>query len=160
MAFLAWLILFLCLIVGLIGILVPVLPGIFLILFGVLVHKLLLPEYLNWWTVGVVILGVGVTFALDLMGSLVGAKWGGASKQGLWGLFLGGVVGLFFAPAGIILGPILGVFLGEVLVASRTIREGTRAGIGATLGVALSTFLKFLLGLFLLGWVLCDLWFF
>ena len=148
MVFLAWIILFLCLIVGLIGILVPVLPCIFLILFGVLVHKFLLPEYLNWWTVGVVILGVGVTFAVDLMGSLVGAKWGGASKQGLWGLFLGGVVGLFFAPAGII------------LVASRTIREGTRAGIGATLGVALSTFLKFLLGLFLLGWVLCDLWFF
>ena len=157
MLYLAWIILISCLIIGLFGILIPALPGIVLIFMGVVIHKLLLPEYISSWTLVLVLLAVLATFGLDLMGSLVGAKWGGASKYGMWGLFLGGLVGLAFAPVGLLLGPILGVFLAEVVLASRSVKEGTKAGIGATLGLALSTFLKFLLGLFVVVWVIADL---
>ncbi|NBY20330.1 DUF456 domain-containing protein [bacterium] len=73
---------------------------------------------------------------------------------------MGGFIGIFFAPAGLILGPLIGVFLGEVFVASRPALEGAKAGIGATLGVAVSTMLKVLLGLILVAWVSCDLIFF
>lgn len=156
----AWTFLVVFLLLGLAGIVLPAMPGIVLIFAGVLIHKLLLPVYLSWWTLGVVGLGVLATLGLDLLGSAVGAKWGGASKQGMIGLVLGGVVGIFFAPAGLILGPLLGVFLGEVFVASRPVVEGAKAGIGATLGVAVSTLLKLLLGLILVAWVVCDLIFF
>lgn len=156
----AWLVLVLCFLLGLVGIFLPALPGIALIFVGALVHKLLIPQLLSWWTVIILGVGVAVTFGLDLLGSAVGARWGGASKYGMVGLVLGGVIGLFFLPAGLILGPLLGVFLGEVFVASRPVSEGAKAGIGATLGIALSTFLKFLLGLFLVSWAICDLLFF
>ncbi len=156
----AWTILVLFLLLGLIGILLPVMPGILLILAGVVLHKILLPGYLSGWTLGVVGLGVLATLGLDLLGSLAGAKWGGASKQGMVGLGVGSIVGIFFAPAGLILGPLIGVFIGEILVASRSVAEGAKAGVGATLGVAVSTLLKFLLGLILVMWVVCDLIFF
>lgn len=158
--FIAWSILVLFLMAGLVGILIPAMPGIILILLGVTLFKILLPIYLSWWTVGTVLLGVGLTFGLDMFGSFVGAKWGGASKYGMAGLFLGGLLGLFFAPAGLILGPLLGVFVGEVFLGRRTVGEGTKAGIGATAGVAFATIFKFLLGLVLVGWVVCDLFFF
>ncbi|NBX69255.1 MAG: DUF456 domain-containing protein [Proteobacteria bacterium] len=157
---LAWTILVLFVLLGLVGIVLPAMPGIVLIFAGVLIHKLLLPSFLSWWTLVVVGLGVILTFGLDFLGSFVGAKWGGASKQGMMGLVLGGFIGIFFAPAGLILGPLIGVFLGEVFVASRPALEGAKAGIGATLGVAVSTMLKVLLGLILVAWVSCDLIFF
>lgn len=157
---LAWTILVLFVVLGLVGIVLPAMPGIVLIFAGVLIHKLLLPSFLSGWTLVVVGLGVILTFGLDFLGSFVGAKWGGASKQGMMGLVLGGFIGIFFAPAGLILGPLIGVFLGEVFVASRPALEGAKAGIGATLGVAVSTMLKVLLGLILVAWVSCDLIFF
>jgi len=156
----AWILLVLFLCVGLAGIVLPAMPGIVLIFIGVLIHKILMPTYLSWWTLGILGLGVVATFGLDLLGSAIGAKWGGASKYGMIGLVMGGVVGIFFAPAGLILGPLLGVFLGEVFVASRPAIEGAKAGVGATLGVAVSTLLKLLLGLILVAWVICDLIFF
>ncbi|MBM4304689.1 MAG: DUF456 domain-containing protein [Deltaproteobacteria bacterium] len=159
-AIIAWTVLVLFLLVGVVGIVLPAMPGMVLIFAGVLIHKLLLPFYLSWWTLGVVSFGVLATFGLDFLGSTVGAKWGGASKQGMIGLLLGGLVGIFFAPAGLILGPLIGVFVGEVFVASRPVVDGAKAGIGATLGVAVSTLLKLLLGLILVAWVICDLIFF
>jgi uncharacterized protein len=156
----AWFVLVTFLILGLVGIFFPALPGIFLILCGVTLHKLLMPDILSWWTVGVVAVGVLLTLGLDMLGSAVGAKWGGVSRYGMMGLFAGGLIGIFFFPAGLILGPLIGVFLGEVFVASRPIVEGAKAGVGATLGLAISTLLKFILGLTLVAWIICDVLFF
>lgn len=156
----AWTILVLFSLGGLVGIFLPVFPGVLLILLGALLHKLLLPDFLSWWTIGVVALGFALTYGIDLMGSVVGAKWGGASRYGMTGLLIGGLVGLFFGLPGLILGPLVGVFVGEVFIASRSLAEGTRAGVGATLGLAASTVLKFFLGVILIVWIFVDIFFF
>lgn len=159
LALIAWTILTLFCIAGLIGVFLPVFPGILLIVLGALLHKLLLPQFLSWWTVGAVGLGFVLAYAIDFLGSAVGAKWGGASRYGMVGLAIGGAIGLFFGLPGLILGPLVGVFLGEVFVASRSVKEGTRAGVGATLGLAASTVLKFVLGLLLVIGISIDLFF-
>ena len=80
MVLIARVILVLFLALGLLGIFLPVLPGIVLIFLGALIHKLLPPGLLSWWTIRVLGIGVAVTFGLDMIGSAVGAKWGGASR--------------------------------------------------------------------------------
>lgn len=156
----AWTVLILFSFAGVIGVFLPIFPGILLIFLGALIHKLLLPDLLSWWTIGVLAFGFLLTYAIDFMGSIVGAKWGGASRYGMAGLIIGGIIGLFFGLPGLILGPLLGVFAGEVFVASRSVAAGTRAGIGATLGLAVSTILKFFLSLILIVWICIDLFFF
>lgn len=156
----AWTLLGLFSIAGLIGVFLPVFPGILLIVVGALAHKLMLPAILSWWTIAFVTFGFALTYGIDLMGSIVGAKWGGASRYGMIGLGIGGFVGLFFGIPGLILGPLLGVFLGEVLVASKTLKQGARAGVGATLGIGVATILKFVLGVILVVWIGFDAFFF
>jgi len=149
--FFAGLNLFLCLFFGLGGIFIPVLPGIILILGAVLIHIFILPGYLSWMTAGVLGLCLAINSVLDRMGS--GAKWSRANRLGLWGIFLGGIGGKAVLPltlAGMILGSLFGFFCGETLVSESETPSD----------IPLYLFRKLLLSLFLLIWVLSDLWVF
>ena len=103
--------------------------------------------------------GFTATFIIDLFGTLLGAKWGGASRWGLFGAGLGGLIGLFLGVLGIILGPVIGAIVGELLFKRKTIIQSARAGVGAGLGIALSTLAKFILACFMLGLLLLDIFF-
>lgn len=140
---------------GLVGSIVPALPGVGLILLATIIHKWFLPEFLSWWTVGLTAAAFVLSLGIDFMGTAMGAKWGGASKKGLYGALIGAVVGIFFGLPGLLLGPILGAMVGE-LIALRTPEQATRAGLGAGLGFAFSTFLRFLLALLVVIGVLLD----
>jgi len=152
----AWLALIVFFAVGMIGVILPGIPGFALIFLGVLIHKLLLPHYLSWWVVAVTGVTIFVSWGIDLLGTSIGAKWGGASRAGIVGALIGAVVGLFFGVPGIVLGPIVGAFTGEMVHARRTVREASVAGVGAGVGIAISTVLRGLLAIFLLGLVLID----
>ncbi len=138
---LAWIILAICCLLGVAGTVLPGLPGVALIVTGALVHKLLLPQFLSWWVVAAIGVLALVSVFIDILGSLLGAKWGGASRRGMIGTAVGGLVGLFFLPLGIIVGPVIGAFAGEYL-GSRPIREAARAGVGAGVGFAVSIVIR------------------
>ena len=83
------------------------------------------------------ILGV----AMDFVAGMLGAKYTGASKEALWGAFIGGIVGAFFMPAGLILGPLLGAAIGE-FADKRNLWLAGKVGIGALAGFIVGTVAK------------------
>lgn len=147
LTWLGWMIAVAGSLVGLAGIVLPVLPGLGLIWAAALVHKLCVPEPVSWWTLG----GMGV---MVLLGAVVewgagaaGVKWFGGTKWGMLGAVIGAVVGLFFGLPGLIIGPLAGAVLAEKLVGRRSLGQASRAGVGVAAGLAASTVVKLGLGL-------------
>lgn len=141
---------------GFAGTVLPGVPGSALILVGAVIHKLLLPLYLSWFVIGLIAVGVAGSWGIDFFGSALGAKWGGASRWGWIGATCGAIVGIFFFPLGLILGPLLGAFVGELLAAKAGFKQAARSGVGAGLGLAISTVLRLLLALILICMLIFD----
>jgi uncharacterized protein YqgC (DUF456 family) len=121
--------------VGVAGCLLPGLPGTPLILAGALLHKLWFgPAGAAWWVLVLLATLTALSLGLDYLASIYGAKRFGATWRGAVGAVVGGLVGLFFALPGILLGPFIGAFLFE-LAGRRHWKEASKAGVGATLGL-------------------------
>lgn len=125
--------------VGIIGCIVPVLPGPPLTWMGLLlIHFTKYAEFsLSFFVISGLITLV-ITFLDYVLPSWVVKKKGG-SKLGERGALLGALVGIFFGPLGILTGPFLGAFAGELLANHKQL------DLAATFGVALSSFMGFLL---------------
>jgi uncharacterized protein len=123
--------------VGVIGTVVPGLPGAILVLAG-----LVLAAWIDGFArVGVLTLAAlaaftAAAYALDFVATAVGARRFGTSWWGVLGALLGTLAGLVFGLVGLVLGPFLGAFLLE-LCARRDLRQAGRAGLGAWLGLVL-----------------------
>ena len=89
-------------------------------------------------------IGAGVLIVVTLVDYVlpsVCAKRFKCSGWGVFGCFAGSIVGLFFLPLGIILGPFLGTIAGE-LIAGKNLAASVRGGFGALLGFVLCLGLK------------------
>ena len=82
-----------------------------------------------------------VVTLVDYILPSVCAKRFKCSGWGVFGCFAGSIVGLFFLPLGIILGPFLGTIAGE-LIAGKNMAASVRGGFGALLGFVLCLGLK------------------
>ena len=132
----------LLLLIGFVGCVVPVLPGPIIGYCGLLalIPTERCPSTLVLVTMGLVIAAVTVA---DYVVPAIGAKKFNCSRWGTIGCFVGTIVGLFFVPIGILLGPFLGAFLGE-LIAMKPIGAALKGGVGAFLGFLSGVFLKIL----------------
>ena len=138
--------------VGVVGCVVPVLPGPLAAYAGVLC---LLATPRSPGIAGVVAMGavaVGVTI-LDTVIPGWGAKRFECSNWGAWGSVGGAIVGVFFFPWGLVAGPFLGAVAGE-LVAGRRLGAATKSGIGALLGFLCGVFVKLAACAFMAGMAL------
>jgi hypothetical protein len=129
-------------VVGLVGAIVPTLPGIPLIFGGIwLIAGVDRYRHVGlWWLLGIASIGaVGLT--LDLLAGALGAKRVGASKQAVAGALAGTVIGLFFGLPGLLLGPFVGAVLGE-LAAGNSVLRSTQVGVSAWLGLIFGTIIK------------------
>lgn len=138
-------------IAGLAGTVVPALPGVPMI-FGGMLLVAWLGDFQTIGTVTLVVLGMLTVLAViaDFVAGVLGAKRVGASHWALWGAAIGTVVGMFFGPAGLMLGPFLGALVGE-LVAGSTLRHAGSVGAGAWVGFVLGTLVKIALSFTMLG---------
>ena len=104
-----------CLLLGIVGCVVPVIPGVPLAYVGLLCAHWTDRAQLSWQEL--VIWGV-ITVVVQLLDYIVPA-WGtkklGGSKWGVWGSVLGLLIGLFFGLPGIIIGPFVGAVLFELI---------------------------------------------
>ena len=134
--------------VGLIGTIVPVLPGTTIILAAAIVHRLMLgpDKSIGWRTIIVLVLLTLTTYALDVLAGYFGAKYFGATKWGTFGAVLGALIGLFFGLIGLFVGPVIGAIVGEVIAGKRMIDAG-RAGWGSLLGNIGAMLAKLIIGL-------------
>jgi uncharacterized protein YqgC (DUF456 family) len=136
MTVLLWVLAFALIVLGLIGTLLPALPGPILVLAGVV-----LAAWIDGFgRIGVgtlVLLGVltAVAYAVDLVSAALGVKRAGASRRAVAGAALGVLAGLFLGLPGLILGPFVGAVIGELTV-RRDLRQAGRVGLFAGLGFA------------------------
>ena len=126
---------------GIAGCVLPILPGAPLAYAGLLLlHFTGLAHFstaqLIVWLIVVVVLQV-----VDYITPLLGSKYSGGTSFGNRGCVAGTLLGLFFMPWGIILGPFLGAVAGEMMGGS-DFPHAVRAGIGTLIGFLLGTLLK------------------
>lgn len=130
------------LLIGFVGCVVPVLPGPIIGYCGLLA---LIPTEKSPSATMLVTMGLlvaAVTIA-DYIVPAIGAKKFNCSRWGTAGCFIGTIVGFFFMPIGILLGPFLGAFCGE-LIARKPLVAALKGGFGAFLGFLSGVFLKIL----------------
>jgi uncharacterized protein YqgC (DUF456 family) len=131
------------LIVGLVGSVVPFLPGPVLIFIAGVVHTLLLPEAgMSVWGFVALTLGVGLSYVVDFASGAVGARWFGASRWGIAGVFVGGIVGMFFGPVGWVLGPLIGGVGFELIFAKKRLQPAAKSAWGSLLGTGVGLVLR------------------
>jgi uncharacterized protein YqgC (DUF456 family) len=143
-----WLLTIVLFAVGLIGTIVPVLPGTTIILAAAIIHRVMLgpDKSIGLRTIIVLALLTIATYALDLLAGYFGAKYFGATKWGTFGAVLGALIGLFFGLIGLFVGPVIGAIVGEVIAGKRMIDAG-RAGWGSLLGNIGAMLAKLIIGL-------------
>ncbi len=117
--------------VGVVGSVVPILPGASLILGAGILHKICYSAEISWWTLLVLLIGAGLSLLIDYLSGALGSRVFGASVWAFVGAVLGGLVGLFFGLPGLLLGPLVGAFILELIIA----RQGWKKAAGAVAGV-------------------------
>lgn len=146
-----WLAASVLIVIGVLGLILPALPGAPLIFLGALLAA---------WAEGFVYLGFGslivlgvlaaLAIAVDFIASAFGVKRFGASRRAIAGATIGAVVGLFFGVVGVLIGPFVGAAVGELSV-RRNFAAAGRAGVGAALGFALGTAAKLAIAFAMVG---------
>ncbi len=139
-------------VLGLLGIVLPAIPGLPLLWLGILVY--------GWATgfqevtVGTVILTGIITLvgvALDFLAGVLGAKTFGASWYGVLGALLGGIIGfVVISIPGLFIGSFIGAWLGEYLKYERA-SSATKAGFGTIMGIIFGMVLKIIFALLVIG---------
>ncbi|MFY8207131.1 MAG: DUF456 domain-containing protein [Arenimonas sp.] len=147
-------------IIGLLGVFLPILPGIPLAYAGMVLAA---------WAGGfkeisvlvLILLGLLTlaSVAIDFLASALGAKRAGASKLAVVGAALGSLIGMiFFNLPGLILGPFVGVMAVET-AQGRSMREAGKIGFATWIGMAVGVALKVGLAFAMMGIFLFALWY-
>ncbi len=140
--------------VGLAGTILPVMPGAPLIWLGMLIYGFIA----GFEALGVVFFIVQGLLALAVMGvdylfTAMGSHYFGGSKAALWGAAGGLLVGLFFFPFGLLIGPFLGAALADLLFRKKA-DQALRSGVGASLGFFSALPIKLTLEVIMIVWFL------
>lgn len=142
---------FLFLLAGLLGSILPALPGPPLSYAGLLLLQWsgrgnFSPAFLVIWAVITAV----VTVADNVFPALLTKRFGG-SRLAVIGSVLGLLAGtIFFAPAGLIIGPFLGAFAGELIHNRASGSKALKAALGAFLAFLLGTGAKLVAGSFMI----------
>ena len=153
-----WIVAILFIIVGFAGAILPAIPGIPLILVG-----LILISWMDGFaTVGPwVLVGLGfltvLSILIDFIATVEGARRFGAGRAAILGATIGLVVGIFFGPLGMLLGPFAGAAIGHYL-GKANIEDSMRAGVGASIGVIVGTVAKVVIGVVMVVWFALVWW--
>jgi uncharacterized protein YqgC (DUF456 family) len=137
-----------CIVVGVLGSLLPILPGPPISFAGILL--LHFSKYAQFETRFLILFGAltAIVAVLDYVVPVWGTKKFGGSKYGTWGATIGVLIGLFFGPLGIILCPFLGAVAGE-LIYGKKLNDAFRAGFGSFIGFVTGTLMKLALSVIL-----------
>jgi len=146
--------------VGMLGVILPVLPGIPVAFLGMLLAAWLGDfEKISVFTVIVLGLLTAASVAVDFFAGLIGAKRAGASKMAMLGGAVGGLLGFIVLNfIGLIIGPFIGVMAVE-MARGKSAREAGKIGMGAWIGMAVGLALKVGLAFAMMGIFLFALWY-
>jgi len=141
-------------IIGIIGTVLPLIPGVTLIWTGMLLYGILtgFPPGLNlvfFFLQGIAAL---LVMGVDYISTAVGAKRSGGSRAGTWGAVLGLPLGIIiFGPVGFVFGPFLGVLTGELLTGI-PLDKALHTSFGSLIGMLGGIILKLLIEAAMIFW--------
>lgn len=142
-------------ILGIVGSVLPVLPGPILSFTGLLIYYIFQEnEILTLGPVLLFALGAALLIIADYVLPLLGVKFLGASKNGQWGAIIGALLGVvFFPPLGIFIGALLGAIIGEMYYGKK-FPEAMMVAMGVVTGSVVAIFLQVIFSLSVLGYFL------
>ncbi|MDR2148050.1 MAG: DUF456 domain-containing protein [Tannerella sp.] len=132
-----------CVLGGVVGSVMPAIPGPPLSFIGLILLELTSKVHFSIWILIFCGLLVAVTLVTDYLLPILGVKKWNGTKWGNIGCMVGVVLGIFILPPwGLLIFPFLGAVLGEKLISKKETRAAVKAGFGAFIGFVLSTVLK------------------
>ena len=138
-------------VIGLSGLLLPIVPGAPILFLGLLLGAWAEGfQYVGLWTLLTLAAMALLTYGVEFAASVLGVKKFGGSKRAMAGAVLGGIVGLFLGIPGILFGPFIGAVIGELSL-QRSLDEASRAGFGTVVGLAIGLAGKFAIGIAMIG---------
>lgn len=139
----------LLIVAGLLGTLLPILPGTPMIFLGALTYGWVtdFQEITARVLISLAVIAV-VAQLLDSLAASIGAKKFGSSRWGVAGAIIGSFIGIFVGgPIGLAIFPFLFAFLFELLAAGKTAKQSLRTAFGSLLGVLGGIVMQLMFGL-------------
>ncbi len=150
---------FACIITGLIGSFLPVLPGPSVSWVGLALLYFTKAVPANYWVLGIALLITVVISVLDYVIPAKGTKRFGGSSYGIWGTNIGLVIGILAPiPFGFLIGPFLGALIGELIYDFKDHNRALKAAAGSFVGFLASSFMKFVVCVMYLGLFVWIVW--
>ena len=146
-------------IIGVVGSLLPVLPGISLSWLGICMLYFTKAIPINYWILGITLL-IAILFSIaNYIIPAKGTQKFGGSKAGIWGTNIGLIIGLLAPiPFGFIIGPFVGALIGELVFDSKNTKQALKAATGSALGILASSFIHFMLCMIYFGIFISIVW--
>jgi hypothetical protein len=137
-----WILAVVLIVAGVVGTVLPALPGAILVFAGVALAAWI-DDFtrISGWTLGVLGVLTVIAWLTDFVAAAAGAKKVGASKYAIIGAAIGTVAGVFTGLVGLIFMPLAGAAIGEYLAQQDALRAG-RVGIATWLGMLAGTVVK------------------
>lgn len=152
-----WILCALFMLLGLAGTVVPGLPGTGLVLAGIVIGAWGDGyAHVSWATVSLIAALAVVSWALEYVAGLLGARRAGASRQALIGAAIGTVAGLFLGLVGVLFMPLVGAAVGEYL-ARRDEAAAVKVGLATWAGLMVGLIAKVVIAFVMVGIFLAAL---
>ena len=148
---LLWVVAIALIVVGVVGVVVPALPGIILV-YGGIVLGAWIGHFEQIKSGTLIALGVLalIGIAIDYAGTTIAAQKAGASKLGLIGAAVGTVVGIFLGLIGVFFMPLVGAAIGE-FIARRDALHAGRVGVATWVGLLVGIVVKLAIVFVMIG---------
>lgn len=144
---------------GVLGSIIPGLPGPPISFVGILlIHFFTGTDFSGsfLWTWGII---VAIVFVLDYTLQAWGVKKFGGGRKSTIGTFVGLFAGLLFPPIGLLVGPFVGAFIGALSEVKGDNNRALKVAIGSFIGFITGTVLKLGVSAALLSYSIYYIWF-
>lgn len=152
-----WIVIVVCFVLGLAGIVLPILPSVALVWVGVaMYHFFIDAQILSWVTWATMVFFTAIILIVDQLSNVVVVKRYGASKISTIASLVGAFVGIFvFPPFGVVLVPFFLVFILELLQ-NRPLDKAFNIAFGTIIAFVGSTFAKGLMQIIMMAAFFID----
>mgnify|MGYP001468828642 FL=1 len=150
---------FVLLILGLLGSIIPGLPGPPLSFIGILlIHFFTGTQFSTSFLLSCAVIVI-LVFLLDYFMQVWGVKKFGGGRKAIIGTFLGLFMGLIFPPLGLLIGPFSGAFIGAILEVRGDNNRALKVAIGSFIGFVSGTILKLVISSVLFYYAIYNIYF-
>jgi len=146
-----WILAVALIVVGLVGTVLPALPGAILVFAGIALAAWI-DDFarISGWTVAVLGVLTVIAWVVDYVAGVFGAKRAGASPLAIAGAAIGTIAGILTGLWGLVFLPLVGAALGEYLACRDAWRAG-KVGVATWLGLLAGTAAKVAIAFLMVG---------